>query len=141
MGAFVLEFAVGIDADDEAAVTEFVGQAAERAGLEIGGGEIFRLGVAPVADGGEPSVSHLGPGGAHFVGRREVEKEDADFDIVFLQVGAGGEPDGSDYDIFAPRSASFLLGEVGDGDLPLEHGNRGRSLRRAGRGRRELDAR
>lgn len=125
MGAFVLEFAVGIDADDEAAVTELVGRAPERAGLEIGGGEIFRLGVAPVADGGEPSVGDLGPGGTHLVGRREVEKEDADLDIVFFHVGARGEPNGSDNDVFAPRSSSFLLGEVGDGDLPIECGSYG----------------
>ena len=87
LGAFVLEFAVGIDADEKAAVAESLRGVAGLSAVEVGGGEIFRGGIGPVADGSDPLVGDLGVGGAHFVVGVEVEEGDVDFYFVFLGGG------------------------------------------------------
>ena len=116
MGAFVLEFAVDVNAHDEAAVAKSLPNPRGRTRLEIGGGEIFRFGVGPVADGREPAVGDLGGGGTHLVVRCQIEEKDANLDEALVRLRAGGEPDGSDNELFAAQSPPLLLPDVGDGD-------------------------
>lgn len=120
LGLFVLEFAVGIDADEEAAVAEGAEVAAGRRAFEVGGDEIFGRGIGPIAIRGDPLVGDLGVRRVHLVVGVEVVEEDANFDVVFLGGGARGEADLGDDEGFAAGSPLLGFGDFGDGDGALE---------------------
>src|SRR4051812_32195576 len=82
LGLFVLQFSVGEDSDDKATVVELLERMFPEGRFEIGGGEIFWSGIAPIANRGQPLIGDLGIGGADLVIRGEIVKVDVDLDAA-----------------------------------------------------------